>query len=111
MAVTITLPDELAVHLQRVAAEQHLSLEETAMVILRSALDNGRFFPTLEQLVAKIQATPPNPLSIRPAQGSLADALRNAPHDPDFDLAAWTRDWENVEAEIRAMASASSEDE
>ncbi|MFN8491551.1 MAG: hypothetical protein U0350_28395 [Caldilineaceae bacterium] len=105
--MTITLPDELANQLQKTAEAQQLSVEETAALILRSALQNEHFFPTLEQVVAKIKATPPNPLSIRPAQGSLADALRNAPHDPEFNLANWTRQWEAVEAEIRAMASAS----
>jgi len=56
--------------------------------------------------VAKIRAMPPNPHGIRPAAGSLAEALRNAPDDPDFDLASWSREWAAVEAEMKAMARA-----
>ena len=33
-------------------------------------------FPTPEDVVAKIQATPPNSRTVRPARGSLAEALR-----------------------------------
>ena len=65
-----------------------------------------QIFPTPEDVVAKIQAIPPNPHSIRLARGSLAEALRTAPEDPDFDLATWEREWAEVEAEIKAMARA-----
>lgn len=63
-------------------------------------------FSTPEEVVAKIQATPLNPRSIRPGQGSLAEALHSAPEDPNFDLATWEREWAEVEAEIKAMARA-----
>jgi len=103
MALTITLPDELAEQLQQAAAEQQLSVEEIASLILRDALRREDFFPTPEQVVAKIKALPKNPNAIRPAQGSLAEALRNAPHDPDFNLEEWNRAWAKVEAEIEAL--------
>ena len=35
--------------------------------------------------------------------GSLAEALQNAPHDPDFDLETWTRQWDAIEAEMKAI--------
>ena len=54
-------------------------------------------------LVERIKATPPNPAAIRPATGALAEALRNAPEDPDFDLETWTRQWDTIEAEIKAI--------
>jgi len=41
--------------------------------------------PEMIALVERIKATPPNPATIRPATGSLAEALQNAPEDPDFD--------------------------
>lgn len=59
--------------------------------------------PELMALVERIKATPPNPAAIRPASGSLAEALQNAPEDPDFDLETWTRQWEAVEAEMKAI--------
>jgi len=36
----------------------------------------------------------------------LAEALRNAPEDPDFDLAEWTAQWQAVEAEMKAITRA-----
>lgn len=62
--------------------------------------------PTPEGVVARIQATPPNPRSIRAASGSLAAALRDAPPAPEFDLGAWQNEWAAVEAEIRATTRA-----
>jgi hypothetical protein len=59
--------------------------------------------PELVALVERIKATPPNPAAIRPATGSLAEALQNAPEDPNFDLKTWTRQWDAIEAEMKAM--------
>lgn len=59
--------------------------------------------PPLEEVVAKIRAVPPNPHGVRPASGSLADALRNAPEDSDFDLVAWTQAWKMAEAEMETI--------
>jgi prevent-host-death family protein len=59
--------------------------------------------PELVALVERIKATPPNPAAIRPATGSLAEALQNAPEDPDFDLETWTRQWAAIEAEMKAI--------
>ncbi len=101
MTVTITLPDELATKLQSRAETKNLSLETLAINILSSVLELEEElddYPTPEEVVAKIKATPPNPAAIRPATGSLAEALQNAPHDPDFDLETWTKEWAAVEA-------------
>jgi hypothetical protein len=55
--------------------------------LLSNALaDESEDYPTLEEVVARIRATPPNPANIHPATESLADLLLNAPEDPDFDL-------------------------
>lgn len=59
--------------------------------------------PELIALVERIKATPPNPAMIHPATASLADLLQNAPEDPDFDLETWTRQWQAVEAEMKAI--------
>lgn len=104
--VTITLPHEIHVQLQRKAEAQHRSLEEVALEILGDALGMKGTFLSPEEVVAKIQATPPNSRSIRPASGSLAEALRNAPSDPDFDLATWNRKWAAAEAEMKAITRA-----
>lgn len=101
MSVTITLPPELETQLQRKAQAQNRLVEELALDLLTEALEVEEDFPTPEQVVARIQATPPNPHSIRPASGSLAEALRDAPNDPNFDLVLWEREWAAVEAEIQ----------
>lgn len=109
MTMTITLPDQLAVKLQAEARQQHLSPDELALNILADALkleDEADEYPTLEEVVAKIKATPPNPANIHPATQSLADLLRDAPHDPDFDLETWNREWAKVEAEMKAITRA-----
>ena len=63
-------------------------------------IDTESPFPSPEEVVAKIQATPATPISLQPAKGSLANALRHAPEDPDFDLATWNQAWADVEAEM-----------
>lgn len=106
MVLTLILPDELLEQLQQTAEAQQLSLEETATLILRSALYGNDYFPTPEQVVAKIKALPKNPMNPIPAQGSLMEYLRNSPTDPNFDLDAWNREWKAVEAEMKAMTHA-----
>lgn len=103
MALTLTIPDELAEQLQQAAEEQQLSVEEIFVQILRRALHRSAYFPTPEQVVAKIKALPKNPMNPIPAQGSLLDYLRNSPTDPNFDLDAWNREWKAVEAEMKAV--------
>lgn len=106
MSITITMPDEIGMQLQRKAKKERLSIEELVLKLLRRVLQTDNAFPSPEDIVAKIQATPPNPHSIRPASGSLADALRDSPVDPDFDLAIWNQEWATVEAEMKAITRA-----
>jgi len=101
MAITITLPDELEARLQGRAKRLRLSLENLVLEILGRALGTDEYSPTPEEVVAKIRATPLNPHGIRPADASLAEALRNAPDDPDFDLATWIHEWAEAEAEMK----------
>ncbi len=54
-------------------------------------------------LVERIKATSPNPAAIRPTTGSLAEELQNTVEDPDFDLETWTRQWDAIEAEMKAI--------
>jgi len=66
-------------------------------------LDDDDDGPTLEEVMAKIKATPPNPAAIHHATGSLAEYLAKTNLiDPDFDVEAWNRDWARVEAEMKA---------
>jgi hypothetical protein len=106
MTVTIMMPDEMENQLKHKAEKSHLSLEEFILDLLADALETETPSPTPEEVVARIKATPGNPNSLRPASGSLAEALRHAPDDPDFDLAAWNREWAAVEGELQTVTRA-----
>jgi hypothetical protein len=108
MPLTITLSDTLVTQLRPKAKAQKLSLQELVEGFLRHIIKADEPYPTPEEVVAKIQATPPNPANIRPATGSLAQALQNAPDDPDFDLERWTREWSMIENEMKAITHSNS---
>src|SRR2546429_9239006 len=119
MTLTITLPEKMAERIQRKAEERHRSAEEVAVDLLQDALDDeaelqddianeygvisepAEDFPTPEAVVARFMALPPEPNSVRPARGSLAEALRNKPYDPNFDFDEWNRQWAEFEAELK----------
>lgn len=101
MALTITLPYEVETELLLKAKERQVSAEEMAIELLKRILGTEQSSPSPEEVVAKIQSTSPDPHNIRPATGSLADALRAASSDPEFDLEAWQQEWERVESEMR----------
>lgn len=91
------------------ADAQHRAAEEVALDILREALldaPSGGDELDLATVVAAIRALPPNPRSLRPGQGSLADALAPSASDESFDLAAWEADWAAVETEMAATTRA-----
>jgi hypothetical protein len=89
------------------AEEKEMSVDDLVIDLLVNALTNElEDYPSLEEVVARIKASPPNPANIHPATASLAELLLNAPEDPDFDLETWKRDWANVEAEIKAIERA-----
>ena len=106
MTVTITLPDDLEAQLQSQAALQDVTVEELGIGLLSSAVESMTFEPTLESVVASIRALPRDAKNIRPAVGSLAEALRDDDVDGTFDLAQWQHDWSAVEAEMRAITRA-----
>jgi antitoxin (DNA-binding transcriptional repressor) of toxin-antitoxin stability system len=58
---------------------------------------------TIEDVVADIKRRGPGIPNFREATASLKELLENSPHDPDFNLEEWTRDWAKVEAEMKAM--------
>jgi hypothetical protein len=107
MLVTIALPDDLSKRLQIEANDRRLSLDELVIDVLANVFEHEQgAFPTLEEVVAKIKATEPDPASFHPANRSLADLLSNMPDDPCFDLEEWNREWAMAEAEIKAITHA-----
>lgn len=106
MTITITLPERLEQALEQAASRHQLSIEELTIQLLDEALTPASYVPSLDEIVARLKGSASNPALLRPAQGSLADALREAPTDPDFDLAAWQREWAEVETEVKAVTRA-----
>lgn len=105
MTISIQLPDTLEENLRRAALQQRLSPEVLAVRILEDALSE-EMFATPEQVVAQIKALPKNSANIRPASGSLYEALENAPEDPLFDLQEWQAQWALVEEKMKAITRA-----
>ena len=124
MPLTITFPDELATTLRTKAETFDQSVDEFTISFLARAF-NGTpyYYPiieeqkhedeeedelTLEELVAKIKATPPDPTAIHPPTESLLDILLNSPPepDPDFDPEEWNQQWAQYEAEMKARSLA-----
>ena len=105
MALAITLGDDLVGELEKFAKRQQLSVEQLAIGILTEAMAESET-ETPQDVVARIQAMPPNPSQVRPAAGNLADVLRDAPDDPSFDLESCNRQWEAVEGEMKAITRA-----
>jgi hypothetical protein len=61
---------------------------------------------TAEEVVARIQSTPPNPGAVRRPSADLGRLLESSPLEPSFDLNAWQRQWAAVEAELKAITDA-----
>ncbi len=114
---TITLPEQIAAQLQRRATDERLSVEALAIAYITNGLTRPAPSsvsastaerandPELLALVARITALPPNPASIIPAKGDLAEVLRTleAVDDPAYDLAAEVAALDAAELELRAL--------
>ncbi len=88
MAFVIDLPPTLEYKVKAEAQKWQRTPEQIVIDRLAQTFaDDG--VPTVVEVVARIKATPPNPAMITPPQGDLAEALRNGPTDPDFDLKGW----------------------
>ncbi len=104
MSLTVTLPDPLAIRLESRAKVQKIPLSQMVADMLLNVLEREPVIEqTLEELVAEIKATPPNPASFRAATGSLLEALKDVLNEPDIDARSWNREWEIVEEEMKTI--------
>lgn len=110
---TLVIPDDYA---------KTLPVGEPVRVILlvkENGYQNGHQKETtvepssLEELVAEIKRMPPNPANITPGSGQLGEKLKHpvTDPDPDFDLEAWTKEWDEVEAKMETESLAHEEAE
>lgn len=110
MTLTISLPAEVQIKLEKRAKEVHWSVEKMATHLLNEALSltarPSKDELTPEDVVARILSLPPKPQNVRASVGSLSDALRESKPDYTFDLEKWTEDWAAIEAEMKAIEQA-----
>jgi hypothetical protein len=103
MQISLNLPDAILSRLQGRAENMDCTLEEAVLRILDTALEEAEPEGHLEEIVQKIKSLPSDPKLIRPAQGSLKEALLAIPEDLDFDPKEWERQWDRMEAEMRKI--------
>jgi len=110
MTILVSLPPPIEENLRRAARIQSISPENLAAQILEDAFTDETF-ETPEQVVERIKRLPPDPSNIRPATVSLKELLENSPIDPEFDVAEWQRQWDQIEQEMKAISRANREAE
>ena len=104
MTLTITLPEPLTLALKNRAAQERKSVVDLALKLLADALEADEDFPTLQEIVAQIKATPPDPDAIHSPEDSLLQLLLASPADPNFNLPEWEQEWSRAEAEMKAIS-------
>ena len=120
MTTSVKLSAPVAERLQTQAAKVHLPLDTLVERMLIDSLPvyetNGFHAtadqladddsPTLEEIVAMIKATPPNPNAIHPATKTAAELIAELEADPpeasDITPDEWDRLWAAFEAELKA---------
>lgn len=117
MPATITIPDPLTKRLQRRAQQQVVALDALVEMLLEQALSlpkqNGSHaddyddeaVASLDQIVAQIQALPPNPAVIYEGarmhdMDYIAELLATPPHDT-LPAAEWERLWPPLEQRLK----------
>ena len=102
MTLSIALSDTLEQKLNNEAKKRKLTPEQVVIDILARVFDDDSTL-TVSEVVTRIKATPPNPAMITQPQGSLVEALRSGPVDPNFDLNTWEREWAAAEKELKRI--------
>ncbi|MEM7798583.1 MAG: hypothetical protein AAF633_05275 [Chloroflexota bacterium] len=104
MTLSISLSQSLEAKLKRKAEQRKVRPEQLAHDLLELALDESDLdLPSMEELVRKIRALPKDKNVISLPKASLADALRGAPTDPNFDLDTWESEWARAEKELEKL--------
>ena len=120
MTTSVKLSASVAERLQTQAAKVHLPLDTLVERMLIDSLpvyETNGFHATadqladddsltLEEIVAMIKATPPNPNAIHPATKTAAELIAELEADPpeasDITPDEWDRLWAAFEAELKA---------
>jgi hypothetical protein len=119
MDITLVLPETMVERLERQAGKLNVSLDDMAWKLLNDALvkesaatthpDNGDKddLPSLEEVVARIKAIPPNPAAVVPATKTIEEVVAyweaNPPDESDISPEEWERLWAAFEQELKAI--------
>ena len=108
MTLTITLPEPLNELLERKATRLQIPIDELATKLLSDVLlDEAEDEPTLEEIVARIQALPPNPEGFQRAERAhdlaYIDWLLANPPTDTMTMEEWEQFWPEIEQKIEAM--------
>jgi len=111
--ITLTLPDAIVAQLERQIKQRNMSLDDFVLKLFSDALmaepvdalpfpeNHTDSFPSLEALVSKIKATPPNPALIIPPTQTLAEVVAYWQAHPteksDIEPDEWDRLWAEFE--------------
>lgn len=100
----VVIPPEYARKLQKGAPVRVILLVEEKVNGEVEESEMPADFPSLEEIVAKIQRMGPNPNNITPASGLLAKHLAELESeiDPNFDINAWLAEWDRFEEKMEA---------
>jgi len=120
--ITLTLPDAIVAQLERQIKQRNMSLDDFVLKLFSDALmaepvdalpfpeNHTDSFPSLQALVSKIKATPPNPALIIPPTQTLAavvtDWQTHPAEEADIMSAEWDRLWAEFEREQKIIDQA-----
>jgi len=107
MTLTITIPDDLRDRLQRQAADQHVAPDQLALRLIHDALAEREDLPSLEEVVARIKATPPDPTKIERGKHAgdkeYIKYLLENPTPGTVTVEEWAELWPTIEAEMKEI--------
>lgn len=119
MEITFTLPDSMITRLEKQAEQLNVSLDDLAWKFFRDGLtdesaiatakhdSDPEDLPSLEEVVARIQATPPNPNAVVLPTKTLDEVVAywkaNPPDETDLAPEEWDRLWASFEEELKAI--------
>jgi hypothetical protein len=123
MKITLTLPETVAERLGRQAEHLNVSLDDLALILFNDALMIGSAatalpasehnnklnggLSSLEELVARIKATPPNPDAIVQPTKTIAEVVAywqaNPPDESDISPDDWDHMWAEFEHNLKTI--------
>ncbi|HMN29351.1 MAG TPA: hypothetical protein PKE45_14470 [Caldilineaceae bacterium] len=119
MEITLTLPAAMVERLERQAEQLRVTVADLASNLLSNGLVGEGFanqtelnrppeeLPSLTEVVARIQALPPNPAALIPATITIDDVVAhwqaNPPTEDDLTPAAWDQLWAAFEQELKII--------